>query len=118
MSSSTRRASTTRCGGSRWENGGRAPQRRPLRRRGWSPPEGGRVTDRTRDPRSGRALPTLAGGSMRTAVSRTIPAVLLLDLAALPAAAATHGGPPPYAFEALLEGQPPLGSASPDRFGT
>ena len=54
---------------------------------------------------------------MRTAASRTIAAVLL-GLAALPAAAATQGGPPPYAFEALLEGQPPLGSASPDRFGT
>jgi hypothetical protein len=42
---------------------------------------------------------------------------VLFCLAALPAAAATLGEPP-YAFETLLEGQPPLGSASPDRFGT
>jgi hypothetical protein len=53
---------------------------------------------------------------VRTPASRPIAAVLLA-LGTLPAAAATQGGPPPYAFEALLEGQPPLGSASPDRFG-
>lgn len=39
-------------------------------------------------------------------------------LAALPAAAATHGAPSPFALEASLEGQNPPGGVPPDRFGS